>query len=144
MSNPSHFSGPMNIGDGAYEKLNAAKVLTAEDSGKVFDLFNVSGFAVTLPKLKDVKKGFEIQLRVELAPTGAAYLIQVDASNSGLLFGNSVASDALAAGTSLGGGDSVSFAATAAVISDRVQIRTDGNVWHVHGQSALAAGIIFA
>ena len=45
----THFSGPIVLGSGSVETLDAADTLTAADSGKVFFLDGTVGATVTLP-----------------------------------------------------------------------------------------------
>ncbi len=140
----SHFSGPMNIGDGSYELVTGAKTLTSEDSGKTLDLASGTGLTVFLPLLSSVKKGFEVTLRVQTAPTGGDYVISSNVADAGTVVGNVVASDGLATDSEAGGLNNVLFVSASSEVGDLVTFTTNGGNWFAYGRCSLSASILFS
>jgi hypothetical protein len=51
--NPTHYSGPLDIGAGKYRYLTAAYTVTHADSGTTFVLKGSAGKAITMPAYKE-------------------------------------------------------------------------------------------
>ena len=115
------------------EKLTAAKVLTAADSGKTLWLNAAAGKAVTLPALKD---GINFKFVVAAAFATTNWIISSAEGDNidGVL---EVAGAVVAAA----GEDQINFVANAETKGDFIQLECDGDTWFVSGQATAAGGI---
>ena len=59
--NPTHYSGPLDIGASKYRYLTAAYTVTYSDSGTIFILKGDTGFGITMPAYKE---GFNVKFIV--------------------------------------------------------------------------------
>lgn len=84
-------------GASSYERLTAARVLVAADSGKTFALALAAGFTVTLPLLSSAP-GFRATFVVEIAPTGN-YIIITNAADLDTMAGQVYGADGATSGT---------------------------------------------
>jgi hypothetical protein len=129
------------LGAGSYERLTAARVLTAADSGKTFGLALAGGFTVTLPALSTVS-GFNVRFVVEIAPA-ASYIIIAATPDLDLMAGQVYGAD----GATSGAGSVTTFSADqlnlvggASVIGDQGTIQQVGVAgWAGQAFVALAA-----
>jgi len=122
------------------ESLTAAKILTTEDSGKVFMLNLAGGFDVTLPSATANNiAGCHYTFIVGTDPT-TAYTITGTTTDA--MAGKVVCS---AGGNedeeNTRGGDVVNFIANTAVIGDKVEIYCDGVGYYAYGITGAAGGI---
>jgi hypothetical protein len=119
-----------------FKSLTAATTLTETDSGRVYGLAAAGGFTVTLPA---VAEGVSFTFIVTVAPTtayiiagAAGDLIHVTAHSS--TGGNAASS----AGNPV---DAVNFAASVALIGDKMEFFCDGTYWYCQAFSDADAGI---
>lgn len=126
----------LGVGLKQQEVLSAARVLTADDCGKVFLLALAGGLTVTLPA--NSIAGFHCQFRVTVAPT-TAYIIAAATADTmaGSTFDTSGgASDTEGAAT----GDQLNLVANVALIGDRVDIYIDGVSVHAQAWTSASGG----
>ncbi len=125
-------------GGGGVEVIQAARTLTAADSGKTFILALVGGFTVTLPA--NTTLGFTCKFRVGISPT-TAYVIA--AATADTIYGYVLSSSGAAEDTAGVGdpGDFLNFVASTAVIGDTADVFIDGTFVQVKGECAAAGGI---
>jgi hypothetical protein len=128
-------------GASVYERLTAARVLTAADSGKTFALALAGGFTVTLPALSTVS-GFRVSFIVEIAPT-TAYIISAATADldtmAGLVFGADGASSGANSVTTFSA-DQYNFVANVALIGDKLDMEQVGIAgWSGHALIAIGA-----
>lgn len=111
-------------GASKYERLTAARVLTAADSGKTFALALAGGFTVTLPALA---AGMNFRFVVEVAPTTEYIILSPEGDNlAGLVFASDgEVGDVEAAFT----GDQINFVANKALPGDNAYVESIGAGW---------------
>jgi hypothetical protein len=105
------------------ERLAAATVLDAQDSGKTFVLALAGGFTATLPLPQSVSAGWHATFVVGVAPT-TSYIITGGAANIHAV--GSVCEDVAAPSTSGTAVTNVNLVANQATVGDRVHVFTDG------------------
>jgi hypothetical protein len=128
-------------GASSYERLTAARTLTAADSGKVFGLALATGFTVTLPALSAVS-GFTADFVVEIAPTTAYIVASPEGDNiAGSVYESSGGvGDTETAFTA----DQINFVASTAVIGDQADITQVGTAgWAGRAFVSAAGGATF-
>ena len=142
MSN-THFSGPISVGNGAYESLVTTKSLDKDDNGKTFGLNLAGGFTVTLPAISEINSGFKIHFRVETAPTTAYIITEKAASDTNVLTGGFSCAEltdaAVAAYTAAA--TQINLVASAAVVGDWVTITSNGTRYYIEGHTNVQAGV---
>lgn len=116
--------------------LTAATTLTSADHGKTFNLVNATGFAVTLPALKD-----GLCLRFRMSSTALSSGNHTVVSVPAAKIEGSVFSPEAAAVVCVAAADSVNFINATAVLGDVIELKCDGSVWHLTGQCFDQAGI---
>lgn len=128
-------------GASTYERLTAARVLTAADSGKTFALALAGGFTVTLPALSTVS-GFSCQFVVEIAPT-TDYVISAATADLDKVAGQVYSSDGVDGDSETDfTADQLNFIGTSSVIGDSAEIQQVGTAgWLVKGFCNVSAGI---
>lgn len=128
-------------GASSYERLTAARVLTAADSGKVFGLALAGGFTVTLPALA-TSPGFNASFVVEIAPTTAYIIASAENDN---IAGSVYESSGGAGDTETAfSADQINFVANTAVIGDQADIQAVGTAgWAGRAFVSAAGGATF-
>ena len=132
----THFSGPIALGSGSVEVIDAAKTISAKtDNGKTFFLDAAGGATVTLPEL-------HVGGRYKFIVTSAfATTNWVVASSEG----DNISGNLLVAGAHVAAAaeDQINFVATAEGVGDWIELIADttNSQWIVTGVGALTGGI---
>ena len=131
----THFSGPIVVGSGNDEVIDAAATLTAKDNGKTFFLDAAAGATVTLMP-------GAVGARVKFVVTSAfATTNWIVASSEG----DNISGNLLVAGAHVAAAaeDQINFVATAESVGDWVEFLWDNanSQWIVSGVGALSGGI---
>ena len=131
----THFSGPVVLGAGSVEVIDAAKTLTHNDSGKVFFLDAAAGAVVTLPT---VKAGQRFKFIVTSAFATSNWVI--DSNEGDNINGFVIVNDAAIVAS---GEDQINFVASAETIGDYVELIADeaNSQWIVHGHGEATGAI---
>lgn len=114
------------------ETVDAAKTLTAEDSGKVFVLSAAAGAAITLPA---AASGLCYKFIVGSAFATTDWTIVAAAQ---VIQGTVIVDSTAVNGADE---DTISFVASAETVGDHVSIKSDGTNWYVEGVGFAAGGI---
>jgi len=114
----------------------AAKVLTIDDSGKLFSLQAAAGVEITLPAVA-TSAGFKAKFVVGLAFATTAWTIKAAT--------NKIQGGAVVNSTWVPGADenTITFAHAAETIGDFIDLECDGTNWYANGVAAAAGGITF-
>ena len=136
---PVNFSG---------KDLTEATQLTVEDNGKILFLNAAAEFTTTLPALEDVSAGWNVEIVVKAAPSGAAYVVTEKASaDTDKIITNGIVELEVDTGTdglNNTGHTTVTFADGVAIAGDWIKVRSDGTNWYVTGQTKADGGITLA
>ena len=125
-------------GAGGAEIVTAANVITASECGRDFYLNSATEFQSTLPALSGVSLGCRMRFIVAAAPVGASYTIITGNSLENKIYGEAVVNGAAVAAAAE---DTITLAASAALVGDWVEVRSDGTAWYVSGQGVGAGAI---
>ncbi len=120
--------------------LTAAYTVKVKESGTIFTLGTAGGFTVTLPTPVN-NGGFSAKFIAIVAPT-TAYIIASGAADT-MLGGFTTSEDAQGSVDSEvdGGADQINFVATLAVISDWVEVISDGTNYYCTGHCNVQDGL---
>lgn len=121
------------------EVVTTTNVIGAGETGKTFYLNAVGGFTSTLPA---PALGLRFKFIVKAAPTGASYVITTN-GGANVLFGK-VLERAGTAGVAGAAQDTFNFVVNQAIVSDYIEVESDGTNWYLHGMVDVAAGATFA
>ena len=131
ISNPTHMSGPLNIGSGSIESITEAKTIDYEDSGVTFILNGANGVAITLPL---PKAGQRYKFVV-----GALFTTDyVFTATSGIIQGSIMEAGALQAVASA---TTLTLEDGAETLGDYFDLESDGTYWYVRGSFTGATSI---
>lgn len=114
--------------------LDATYTVTAAETGTTFILSDTTEFATTLPA---PAAGLRYRFIVGAAPSGANYTV-VTNGNATIIQGAVVVNGASVLGANE---DTITFAASAAVVGDWVEVISDGTNWYVSGIGSAASSI---
>lgn len=117
-----------------HEIVGAAKTISALDNHATYYLNAVGGFTMTLPA---PFKGAEYDFIVKTAPTTAYIITTMGGAN--ILYGMML-QRADGAGVAGAARDTFNFVASAAIIGDWVNMRSDGTNWYYRGMVNVEAG----
>jgi len=131
------------------EILETGETMTAADNGKTFFLSHATEFAVTLPALSTVVKGWHCKFIVGLTPSGADYTITEKASaDTDKVVCNGITeseTDTNDDGEYSAGATLLTFDATGGcVLGDWVEFHTNGIFWYVRGNAVSDGGIVIS
>jgi hypothetical protein len=122
---------------GRPESLAAAKTLKARDSGRMYSLNLVGGFAVTLPP---VAEKWKFKFVAGIAPT-TAYTVITNASENVIHGQITTGEDAAGSVATVPEADTISFVANLAIIGDWCEVESDGTNIYVSGMCAVQDGM---
>lgn len=117
------------------EVVITTNVIDASESPKTFYLALAAGFTSTLPA---PAIGLKFRFIVQIAPTGAPYVITT-ASSANIMYGMMV-ERAGGAGVAGAARDTFNFIHTQSIIGDWVEFYSDGTNWYYHGMTDVSAG----
>ena len=128
LNNNSNVGGPKS----KYEKVSAAKTLSADDSGKVFGLDQDAAYSITLPKAADAGAGWNAKFI--LVDEGSNAVKVIPDSSEDTLIGMIVSADGAAAESAETGVDELVWVASTAKLGDWAELFCDGSNYYVCGQ----------
>tara|TARA_R100000234_G_C4968971_1_gene165271 strand:+ start:469 stop:900 length:432 start_codon:yes stop_codon:yes gene_type:complete len=128
LNNNSNVGGPKS----KYEKVSAAKTLSADDSGKVFGLDQDAAYSITLPKAADAGAGWNAKFI--LVDEGSNAVKVIPDSSEDTLIGMIVSADGAAGESSETGVDELVWVASTAKLGDWAELFCDGSNYYVYGQ----------
>ena len=128
LNNNSNVGGPKS----KYERVTAAKTLSADDSGKVFGLDQDASFDITLPTAADAGAGWNAKFILVDAGSGTCKVIPNSAEDT--LIGMIVSADGAAAESAESGVDELVWVASTAAVGDWAELICDGSNYYVSGQ----------
>ena len=129
LNNNSNVGGPKS----KYEKVSAAKTLSADDSGKVFGLDQDAAYSITLPKAADAGAGWNAKFILVDEGSNAVKVIP-DSSEDTLIGMITTAADGTASASSETGVDELVWVASTAKLGDWAELFCDGSNYYVCGQ----------
>ena len=116
------------------EVVNAARVLTKADSGKVLSLKNATGVRIDLPT---PTKGFKLKVLVGLAFATSNFTV---VAQSNIIQGGATVNGAFVPAEDE---NTISFVATAEKVGDFIELVSDGTNYFVSGNASGAGAITF-
>ena len=134
----------LNLGTGdlglTFEDVTAANVLTTAECGKTMTLNSATEFSTTLPAPTG---GCEFSFIISAAPVGANYTIITTGAETitGAAFDGS--GGVVAAGAGTAAADTISFIASTAIASDKLNLFSDGTSWHGIAFSSASGAITY-
>lgn len=129
--NATHLSGPLNVGSGSIESLDAAKTLDYEDSGVTFILNGGTGVAVTLPA---PKAGQRYKFVV-----GAAFTTDyVFTATGAIIQGNVMEAGAIQA---VANATTITLEDGVEALGDYFDLESDGTYWYIRGSFTAALSV---
>lgn len=131
----THLSGPLALGAGSVEVLDAATTLTAKDNGKTFFLDAAAGATITLMPLK---AGTRVKFVVTSAFATSNWIVA--SSEGGNISGSVIVAGAQVTAAEE---DQINFVATAELVGDFIEVIADttNSQWLVSGVGGLTGGI---
>lgn len=140
----THFSGPIVVGESAYEEITASKTLDAKlSNGMTYGLNSFSGFTVTLPPIAMAGAGYIVTFLLVQA-LGSNIIITEDATvDTNVIVGGVSCAEMTAVSNSAysSGATQVNFIATAESRGDFIVLRCDGSNYYLEGFNNFQAGI---
>ena len=128
LNNNSNVGGPKS----KYERVTAAKTLSADDSGKVFGLDQDASFDITLPTAADAGAGWNAKFILVDEGSGTCKVIPNSAEDTLIGMIMSAAGDAAVSAES--GVDELIWVASTSKLGDWAQLVCDGTNFYVSGQ----------
>jgi len=127
------------------EILTASKSLDANDTGKIFYLNAVAGFAITLPAVATAGLGWNCEIVIKTATTSVGYTVtELATSDTDVIVVNGINElevDTSDDGVTSAGCTTITFVDSLDAVGDWIKIRCDGVKFYVTGQTSLDGGI---